>query len=298
MKHLLTLKEFSTKEILDILDLANKIKKNPGKYKKKLKGKSLLMIFSKPSLRTNLSFNVGIFQLGGQSIFYNLAQSTLGAKEAIKDFSKVDSRYVDIVMARLYEHKDMEELAKFSDVPVINGLDNDYHPCQALGDILTIKDHFKNYRSVKITYLGDANNNVTHSLIIICSKLGIPITISCPNNKEFLPNPKIVEGLQYTYEKDPKKAVSNANIIYTDTWMSYNIKQSAHKKRVKALKMYQVNENLFNINKNALFMHCLPAKRGEEVTDGVIDSERSIVYDQAENRLHAQKAVLLKLLGK
>ena len=298
MRHLLTINEFSDKEILDILDLASKIKKNPGKYKDKLKGKTLLMIFAKPSLRTNLSFNVGIFQLGGEAIFYNLDQSTLGAKESIKDFSKVDSRYVDIVMARLFEHKDIEELAKYSDVPVINGLTNDHHPCQALGDILTIKERFKNFRNVKITYIGDANNNVTNSLIIICNKLGMEITICSPNKKEFLPNKQVIGDLKYNYESDPKKAVQNCNVIYCDTWMSYNIPKSQHSKRAKILKNYQVNEALLNITKNALFMHCLPAKRGEEVTDAVMDSERSIVYDQAENRLFVQKAVMLKLLGK
>ena len=296
MKHLLSLEDLSKKEILDLINLASKVKKKPNKYSKKLKGKTLLMIFAKPSLRTNLSFNVGIYELGGQAIFYSLDNSTLGKKESIKDFSKVDSRYVDIVMARLYDHNDIEELAKFSDVPVINGLTNDFHPCQALGDLLSIKERIKK-KNVRVCYLGDCNNNVTNSLIIGCNKIGFKIVISCPNKKEFLPS-KIVKGYKYDYEKNAEKAVKNADVIYTDTWMSYNINKTQHKRRSKELKKYQVNEKLFNLNKKALFMHCLPAKRGEEVTDYVMDSKRSIIYDQAENRLHIQKAIMLKLLKK
>lgn len=295
MKHLLTLKDLTKKQILDIINLAQKVKKSPKKYSTKLKGKTLLMIFAKPSLRTNLSFNVGIYQLGGQAIFYSIQNSTLGRKESIKDFSKVDSRYVDVVMARLYLHKNIENLAKYSDIPVINGLTNDYHPCQILGDLLTIKERMP-LSKAKIAFIGDANNNVTNSLITACNKLGIPIIISSPNKTEFKPNKRVIKNLKYIYSKDPKKAVKEANIIYSDSWMSYQVPKSQHKRRVKELKPYQVNETLFNLNKKAYFMHCLPAKRGEEVTNEVMDSKRSIIYDQAENRLHAQKAILLKLL--
>ena len=297
-KHLLTLKDLSREELLEIIELAEKIKKNSEQYKKKLDGKNLLMIFAKPSLRTHLSFDVAMFQLGGHAIFYDLSGSTLGEKESIKDFSKVISRYVDIVMARLYEHKQIEELAEYSSIPVINGLTNAYHPCQIIGDFLTIKEKLGKLRNIKITYIGDANNNVTHSLIIGCNKLGIDIIVSCPNKKKFLPDKAYIVNYKYKYEKDLKKAVKDTDIIYTDTWVSYHIPKSEEKRRIKALRNYQVNGKLFSINKKALFMHCLPAKRGEEVTDEVMDSSRSIIYDQAENRKWSEMAILLKLLGK
>ena len=302
MKHLISLKDYSEKEILEIISLAEKIKKNPKKFKNKLQNKMLLMIFAKPSLRTHLSFDVGMNKLGGHSIYYNLADSVLGKKESIKDGAKVMSRYVDIIMARLYEHKEMEELARYSNVPIINGLDNEEHPCQALGDLLTIKEKFKKLKGLTLAYLGDANNNVTHSLMYACSKVGMNMIISCPNKKEFLPNSRVLKEAKKKGKIeiifDPKQAVKNADIVYTDTWQSYHIKDSEMKSRVKILKDYQINNRLFNINKKALFMHCLPAGRGYEVTDGVIDSKRSIVYDQAYNRLPIQQAILLKLLKK
>ncbi len=297
MKHLLTLKDFLREEILDLIKLAEKVKKKPGKFEKKLEGKTLLTMFAKPSLRTRLSFDAAMHQLGGHTVFYNLSESTLGKKESIKDFAKVTSRYVNVIMARLYEHKEIEELAKYADVPVINGLTDDFHPCQILGDLLTMKEKFGTLDKIKIVYIGDAFNNITHSLIVACNKLGIKIVVCCPDKAEYKPNPKILEGYTYTYEKDPKKAVQDASIIYTDTWMSYQIPESKKKARIKILQPYQVNKKLFD-SSEALFMHCLPAARGYEVTDEVIDSERSIVYDQAENRTYVEKAVLLRLLGK
>ncbi len=298
MKHLLSLNDYSKKEILDFIDLAQKIKKNYNKYSSKLKDKTLLMIFAKPSLRTHLSFDVGMHKLGGHSIFYNLEQSTLGKKESIKDFSEVVSRYVDLVMARLYEHKDMLELAKYSDVPVVSGLDNYEHPCQALGDLLTIKEKFGKFKGLKLTYLGDGNNNVTHSLMFACSKVGIDMTVSCPNKNEYLPNEGVIKKTKVKIVNDPLLAVKDSDILYTDTWMSYHIKESQKKRRINELRKYQINKKLFIINKKTLFMHCLPAGRGYEVTDDVIDSKRSIIYDQAENRMWVQMAILLKLLKK
>jgi ornithine carbamoyltransferase len=297
IRHLLSLKDLSKGEVLDIISLSQKIKRSPERYKTKLKGKTLLMIFAKPSLRTHLSFKVAMNLLGGFGIFYHLSHSTLGKKESVKDFSKVISRYSDIVMARLYKHSTIEELAKYSDVPVINGLTDWYHPCQILGDLLTIKEQFRKFK-IKIAYLGDANNNVTHSLILAANKLGFDLMISCPNKKEFLPNKEAIGNLNYKYEKDPIKAVKNADVIYTDSWMSYQVPKSQERKRAKALRKYQVNGKLFGLNKKARFMHCLPAKRGHEVTDEVMDSSRSVVYDQAENRMWSQMAVLLMLLGK
>ena len=298
MKHLLSINDLTKKEIESILTLADQIKKSPKKYETKLKDKTLLMIFAKPSLRTRLSFEVGMTQLGGHAIFYDLGTSVMGKKESIADTSRTASRYVDFIAARLYEHTEIEELAKYSSVPVINMLTDLEHPCQILADLQTIKEKLKNFKKLKLTYLGDAKNNVTHSLMLACTKLGIEVAIGCPSAMQ--PDKQILEisKKQGTIEitTDPKKAVQDANIIYTDSWMSYQIPQNQKEQRIKILQPYQVNKKLMSYaNKNAIFMHCLPAQRGYEVTDEVIDSKQSVVFDQAENRLHAQKALLLKL---
>jgi len=285
MKHLLSLKNYSREEIQDFISLAEKIKRKPKKYSKKLHGKTLLMLFAKPSLRTHLSFDIAMYQLGGHAIFYDLSHSVLGEKESIKDFSKVTSRYVNVIMARLYEHAQLEELAKYSSVPIINGLTNFSHPCQILGDLLTIKEHFGKLDGIKLTFIGDADNNITTSLIYACPKVGIKLNIVCP--KELKPK---ISG-KYSLSHNPKDA--KGDIIYTDTFYSYHVKKSQYSKRKKLLKKFQVNKKLLG---KAKFMHCLPASRGEEVTDEVMDSKQSLVYDQAENRLHIEKAILLKLL--
>lgn len=294
-RNLLSLKDLTKKEFLEIIELAEELKKNPKKCVNAMSCKTMLMIFSKPSLRTHLSFDIAMYQLGGHAIYYDLSHSTLGKKESIKDFASVISRYVDVIVARLYSHKDIEEIAKYADVPVINGLTDSYHPCQIVGDFLTIKEHLGSTKKT-ICYIGDANNNVTHSLIIGASMAGAKIIVCSPNKKEFMPNKETVKGYEFIYEKDPVKAVKIADVIYSDSWMSYQIPESEEKRRVKILKDYQVNDKLFNVNKKALFMHCLPAGRGKEVTDGVIDSARSVVYDQAENRLWSEKAILLKIV--
>lgn len=296
MRHLLSLNDWNTTDINDVLIRAEKLKRNK-KNSEALKGKTLLMLFSKPSLRTHISFDVAMNKLGGHAIYYDLSHSTLGEKESIKDFSKVISRYADVVMARLYGHEQIEELAKYSDVPVINGLTDYFHPCQALADFMTIKEKLGRLHGKKIAFLGDANNNVAHSLILAGEKTGTKIIISSPNRREYLPNPSAVGKVKYWYEENPVKAVKSADIIYTDTWMSYQIPKAQEKRRVKDLKRYQVNSKLFNVNAKAYFMHCLPAKRGQEVTDDVIDSHRSIVYQQAENRMWSEMAILLKCLG-
>ncbi len=292
MKHFLTLKDFSSKELKSMISLGKRVKKYPGRYENKLKGKTLLMLFAKPSLRTRLSFEAGMLGLGGHAIFYDISTSPLGKKESIKDGAAVSTRYVDIVMARLYEHKDIEEFAKYSSSPVINGLTNSYHPCQALGDMLTIKEKLRSF-NVKLAYLGDANNNVTHSLMYASKKLGVKMQIACPKSKEFMPNSKIVKetGVKVV---SLKEALKGADVVYSDSWMSYHIKDSQMKRRLKALKKYQVNSKTFG--RKALFMHCLPAKRGMEVTDEVMDSPRSVILDQAENREHIEKAIMLRLL--
>ncbi|MBS3151335.1 ornithine carbamoyltransferase [Candidatus Woesearchaeota archaeon] len=285
MKHLLSLKDYSKEEILDFISLAEKVKKKPRRYSKKLKGKTLLMLFAKPSLRTHLSFDIAMYQLGGHAIFYDLSHSVLGEKESIKDFSKVTSRYVNVIMARLYGHEQIEELAKYSSVPIINGLTNFEHPAQVLGDLLTIKEIFGKLEGIKLTYMGDADNNVTNSLIYACPKVGIKLNIICPRQLK----PKIPG--KYSLSFNPKDA--KGQIIYTDTWYSYHVEKSQYAKRKKLLRKFQVNKKLLG---NAKFMHCLPATRGDEVTDEVMDSKQSLVYDQAYNRLPIQQAILLKLL--
>ena len=304
MKHLISLEKISKTEILEIISLAEKIKKYPEKYKNKLNGKKLLMLFAKPSLRTRVSFEVAMLDLGGHAIFYDITNSPLGKKESIKDFSRVSSEFVDVIMARLFEHDNMEELAKYSDVPVISGLDDEEHPCQVLADIQTLKQKFKNLENLTITYIGDANNNVTHSLLYACTKLEINLIICCPNKEEFLPNKKILNNAKkfainstIRIETNPYKAIENSNVVYTDSFMSYHIKESEKERRLKILMPYQVNKKLIeHAKKDIIFMHCLPATRGEEVTDEVIDSKNSIVYQQAKNRLYTEMSILLKLL--
>jgi ornithine carbamoyltransferase len=291
MKHLLSLADYSKKEILDVIELAQRVKKNPKKYSRKLQGKKLLMLFAKPSLRTRLSFEVAMLELGGHAIFYDMATSPLGKKESIKDGAHVTNLYVDAIMARLYEHATLVEFAQNSKHPVINGLTNSFHPCQVLGDLLTIKEVFGNY-DISLSYFGDANNNVTHSLIVGCNKLEIPITISCPRKKEFMPDENTVRGLDYRIVGVSEGA--NANVIYTDSWQSYHIKDKDMARRKKVLRPFQVNNKIFS--GDSYFMHCLPALRGAEVTSDVIDGSRSLILQQAENRLHIEKAILLKVL--
>lgn len=294
-RNLISLKDLSKEEMVSIIKLAEKIKKHPSRYQSKLRGKTLLMIFAKPSLRTHLSFEVAMLQLGGHAIFYSLSESVLGKKESIKDAAIVISRYVNIIMARLFEHKEMEELSKYAGIPVINhasvpvisGLDNFEHPCQVLGDLLTIKEKKKKLEELTITYIGDANNNVTNSLIFACNKLNIPLQIICPKPLE----PKIPG--KYSLSHNPRDA--KGDILYTDSWFSYHIPESEHESRKQLLMPFQVNKQLLG---SALFMHCLPAQRGMEVTDEVMDSPQSICYDQAENRLHIEKAILLWCMGK
>ncbi len=306
MKHLLSIKGLKRKEIFDFIKKASLIKKNPKRFSNALEQKSLLMLFAKPSLRTRLSFEVAMTQLGGHAIFYSIADSPLGKKETIADTAKTASRYCDAIMARLFEHTEIEDLARNSSIPVINGLTNLEHPCQILSDFLTINEKKGKLKGLKLAYVGDCNNNTTHSLLYGCALAGIHIAIASPKGKEFEANEKIFSEAQ-RIAKDSKiesyhnaeNAVKGADIIYTDSWMSYHIPKDDEVRRIKILKPFQVNSKLMSFaKKNAVFMHCLPAWRGYEVTSDVIDSNKSIVFDQAENRLHMQKAILLFLFGK
>ena len=296
MKNLLSINDLSKNEILDLINLSIKIKKNPSKYENKLKNKTMFMFFKKPSLRTRVSFEVAMNQLGGSALNYDLSNSPLNqGKETIEDTAKVISKYCDLVVGRVFDHNTLKNFSQNSTIPVINALSNYEHPCQVLGDLLTIKEKFNTF-NVKITYLGDANNNVTHSLIFAANKIGFNMGIACPDKKEYLPKVKLGKVKIY---HNAEEAVKNSHILYTDSWMSYHIPKKEKPKRIKDLKEFQVTSKLIKkADKDAIFMHCLPALRGEEVTSEVIDGRQSIIFDQAENRLHVQKSLILKLLKK
>ena len=298
-KDLLTLDELSDGEIKKIIDLAIKLKKNNrrGKDKPLLKNKTLAMIFEKPSTRTRISFDTGMYQLGGHSIYLSSNELQLSRGESLEDTAKTMSRYVDLIMARVYDHKTLEILSENASVPVINGLSDSFHPCQILADLMTIKEKKKKLKGLKIAWIGDGNN-VCNSLIYGCAKTKIKITIATPNG--FEPDMNIVrkckEYTDVTITNEPTLAVKDADIVMTDTFVSIHTKNPEQSR--KFLPKFQVNSSLMKKAKNnALFMHCLPAKRTHEVSEDVIDGPQSIVWDQAENRLHVQKALMLALLA-
>ena len=267
-----------------------------------LKGKTLAMIFEKPSTRTRVSFEVGIWQLGGYALYLSAGDLQLGRGETIADTAQVLSRYVNGIMARVFAHQTILDLVKYSKVPVINGLSDFTHPCQGLADLFTIYEKKGRLSGLNLAYVGDGNN-VAHSLLYGCSKVGMNITLGCPKGYE--PNPEVVSeakeegrrsGCKVKVTDDPKEAVREADIIYTDVWASMG-KEKEHEKRVRILTPYQVNGKLVKgAKKDYLFMHCLPAHRGEEVTDEVADSKNSVIFDQAENRLHTQKAIMALMM--
>jgi len=296
-KDLLTGDEISSKEFLELIDFSIKLKEENKTVKGKqlLENKTLAMLFEKPSTRTRVSFETGMKQLGGHTIILSLNEMQHSRGESVEDTAKTLSGYVDGIMARVYEHSFIEDLAKHATVPVINGLSNSYHPCQTLADFMTIKEYKKKFKDLKIAWIGDGNN-VCNSLIFGCSKTQTDIVIATP--KGFEPNPEVVkkasENTTIDLTTDPESAVKDADIVMTDTFTS--IHTSDPKRTEKFLPSFQVNESLMEKAKNdAIFMHCLPAKRGQEVTSAVIDGSQSVVWDQAENRLHSQKALLLSL---
>ncbi len=280
-----------------ILDLASKIK--AGEMEEKpLEGKTLAMIFQKSSTRTRLSFDVGMYQLGGRAIFLSSNDLQMGRGEPISDTAKVLSRFVDGIMIRAIKHSDVEELAKYSDVPVINGLTDLEHPCQALADMLTIKEHLGDWEGKKICFVGDGNN-VSNSLLLIAPLLGIDMSMACPKGYE--PSEKILKtALEYADENNTEitvtddigVALENVDVVFTDVWVSMGDEKEAEQRKID-FAPFQVNSDLMSLaNDGAIFMHCLPAVRGQEVTSDVIDGPQSVIYDEAENRMHAQKAVL------
>jgi len=296
-KDLLTGDEISSKEFLELIDFSIKLKEENKTVKGKqlLENKTLAMLFEKPSTRTRVSFETGMKQLGGHTIILSLNEMQHSRGESVEDTAKTLSGYVDGIVARVYEHSFIEDLAKHATVPVINGLSNSYHPCQTLADFMTIKEHKKKFKDLKIAWIGDGNN-VCNSLIFGCSKTQTDIVIATP--KGFEPNPEVVkkasENTTIDLTTDPESAVKDADIVMTDTFTS--IHTSDPKQTEIFLPSFQVNEHLMEKAKNdAIFMHCLPAKRDQEVTSAVIDGSQSVVWDQAENRLHSQKALLLSL---
>ena len=304
MRHLLSLEDWSAGEIAGILDLADALKARPDEYATAAARRTLLMIFEKPSLRTRLSFEAGMTRLGGHAIYYSVAGSNIGTKESIEDTARTASRFADVIMARLFHHEMLERIAEHSEVPVINALTDHSHPCQILADMQTIREKKGRLEGIRLAYLGDAENNVTNSLLLGCPKMGISVTVGCPDDPEFRPRTEILEAAregarsaEIRVTPDADEAVAGADIVYTDSWMSYHIPKDEESRRVDSLQPYQVDAaRMQRAADGALFMNCLPAMRGFEQTAEVIDGPHSIVFDQAENRLHAQKALLVHLL--
>jgi ornithine carbamoyltransferase len=291
--------DLTNDELRYLLDLAAEVKQSPADYTHVLAGKSIALLFEKPSLRTRLTFELAIKQLGGDAVFVD---GPIGVREPLKDVARNLDRWVNGIVARVFLHSTVEDLARWSAVPVINALCDLYHPCQALADIQTLRERFDDLAGLKFAFVGDGNN-VAQSLMLTTLRLGMNFALACPAG--YTPNPDIVtqaeglaavSGASLTITHDTAEAVSGAHAIYTDVWASMGQEQEAVKRK-RAFRDYQVNDVLFSqAQPDAVFMHCLPAKRDEEVTDGVMEHQRSVVFDQAENRLHAQKALLLMML--
>ena len=302
-KDFLTLDDITKQEMFEVFELAEKLKKNP--IKSYLKGKVFCLFFEKPSTRTRVSFESGIKQLGGDTVYLDKTTSQMSRGETVEDTSRVLERYVDGIIARVYSHKTLEIMSRSTDIPIINALSDLSHPCQILSDLFTIKEKFKSLKGLKLAYVGDGNN-VCNSLLLGCAKVGMDISVACP--KGFEPD-KLMLEIAGNYAKitkskivvgtEPRDLVKDSNVIYNDTFVSMGEEKETEKRLKIFLPKYQVNEKLLSLaSSDVLYMHCLPAHRGQEVTSDVIDGPRSIVFDQAENRLHVQKALLAKMLMK
>jgi ornithine carbamoyltransferase len=299
----LTIRDFTTEELRHLLDLARDIKAGPASFVDALKGKTLAMIFEKPSLRTRVSFDVGIKQLGGHSIYLSPAEINLGKRESVYDVAKNLERMVQGIMIRTFSHDIVEKMAEWAGIPIINGLTDSSHPCQAMADYLTILEYKGRLEGIRLAYVGDSNN-VSNSLMFAAARFGAHIAIASPEG--YQPKPALLEwtraegaktGSTCVVTTDPVEAVTGADAVYTDAWASMGQEAEAYARKT-VFRPYQVNAALFAKAKpDALFMHCLPAHRGEEVTDEVIDSPNSVVFPEAENRLHVQKAIMLEMMG-
>ncbi len=300
--HYLSVADLSTEEILALLDRALELKRLPNPEDKPLAGVTAALVFQKPSLRTRVSFEVAMLELGGHAVYLSPAELQLGQREGVVDAARVLSRYVDVIIARVFLHSDVAGLAAHATVPVINALSDREHPCQILADLLTLYERHGSLRGVRLAYIGDGNN-VAHSLALAAPGLGIDLRFACPDGYE--PDPLIMDQAlagktsgAIELFRDPREAVQGADAVYTDSWYSMG-QESEADIRAPIFRRYQINAELLSYAaSNAIAMHCLPAHRGQEITDEVMDGPSSAVYDQAENRLHAQKALLLRLLGK
>lgn len=302
-KDFISIKDLTVKEIEELFNLTDRLKENKNKFSKVLAGKTLVLIFQKPSNRTRVSFEVGMFQLGGNSLYLAPNEINLGVRESIADVAKTLSRYIDAIVLRTFEHKNCLEMARAASVPVINGLTDFSHPCQALTDLYTVKEKLKTFKNRTLAYIGDGNN-VCNSLLFICAKLGMNMNVGSP--KGYAPDVSVLKdatliakssGGAIKLFNDPTAAVKGVDVIYTDVWASMGQEEEAQKRKL-AFKDFQVNKDLVKLaDKDVLIMHCLPAHRGEEISDEVLDSKNAVVFDEAENRMHVQKAILIKLLS-
>jgi ornithine carbamoyltransferase len=305
-KYLTSIEDLTVEEILNLIEHAIEFKKNKkgNSSNQSLSGKTLALLFEKPSTRTRLSFETAMFQLGGNTIYLNSNDLQLSRGESIEDTARTVSLYVDCLVARVYSHNTILELVQNCKVPVINGLSDLYHPCQILADLMTILEHKKSFEDLTLAWVGDGNN-VCNDMLIGCAKMGININAAIPQGYE---PPQLILDLvtkvsklnnsSFTILREPIDAVKNANVVVTDTFVSIGNEKEDDKRRATFIPKYQVNGKLMNYSKDdAIFMHCLPAKRGQEVTSDVIDGKKSVVWDEAENRLHVQKSLLASLLG-
>jgi ornithine carbamoyltransferase len=301
MKHLISMADLSQEEIIELLDVATDLKEKrvKGKVTDLLKNKSIGMIFEKSSTRTRVSFEVAMNDLGGHALYLNPRDMQLGRGETVGDTAKVLSRYLYCIIARVYSHDTVSELAAHSDVPVINALSDREHPCQIIADLMTIREYKNRLKGLKYAWVGDGNN-VCNSAILGCTLVGIEIAVACPPGYE--PDPEIVKqarrlGGKVTVTNDPAEAAKDADVLYTDVWVSMG-DEDEREKRLSDLAPYQINMQLVNLaRQDAIVMHCLPAHRGEEISAEVMDGPHSVVFDQAENRLHSQKALLLRMMA-
>ena len=308
-KYLTSIADLSEEEILNLISYAIELKKNRNHgnnnvEKQSLAGKTLALMFEKPSTRTRLSFETAMFQLGGNTIYLNSNDLQISRGESIQDTAKTISLYVDCLVARVYSHKTIVELAQNCKIPVINGLSDLYHPCQILADLMTILEYKKSFRGLTLSWIGDGNN-VCNDLLIGCAKMGLNIKAAIPEGYDppleilkIVTQESKLKATDFTILRDPIEAVKNADIVVTDTFVSIGKEKEDEKRRSTFIPKYQVNDKLMSYSKDdAIFMHCLPAKRGQEVTSEVIDGSKSVVWDEAENRLHVQKSLLQSFLS-
>ncbi|MGH7333601.1 MAG: ornithine carbamoyltransferase [Candidatus Rokuibacteriota bacterium] len=301
MRHLLSAGDLTRDDVVRVFRVAAELKQQlkTGRHSSALAGRTLALIFEKPSLRTRVTFEVGLIQLGGRGVYLSSGEIGMGSRESVPDVARNLSRWVDGIVARVYAHATVEGLARHANIPVINGLSDLEHPCQAVADFFTLWERGVDFEAVRLAWIGDGNN-VCHSLMLLAGLLGCTMVISCPEGHD--PDPRILRragrsGARIVVTRDPMEAAQAADVLYTDVWISMG-QEAEREQRLEAFSRYQLSDPLVAAAKSsALVMHCLPAHRGEEITDAVLDGPRSIVLDQAENRLHAQKAILLELLG-